>query len=79
MEHLLNSLDALNIFNMHSDPDSDPAGRPEFSHGVQMDSRRFPSSNSEIFLQGKTTVEVTGFLRGPRPRKELVLSTAVLR
>ena len=66
------------MFNIHSDPDSDPAGRPEFSHGVQMDSRRFPSSNSEIFLQGKTTVEVTGFLRG-RPRKELVLSTAVFR
>ena len=65
------------MFNIHSDPDSDPAGRPEFSHGVQMDSRRFPSSNSEIFLQGKTTVEVTGSLRG-RPRKKPVISTAVL-
>ena len=51
-------------FNVHSDPDSDPAGRPEFSHGVQMDSKRIPPSKSGIFLQRKTAVERTSSLRG---------------
>ena len=42
----------------------DPAGRPDFSHGVQMDSKPFPSSKSEIFLQGKTAVLEKVFLHG---------------
>ena len=68
MIELINSI-IDDVGKMRIRAGADPAGRPDFSHGVQMDSKPLPSSKSGIFLQGKTAFWEKVFLHG-RPCKK---------
>ena len=75
MIELINSI-IDDVGKMRIRAGADPAGRPDFSHGVQMDSKPLPSSKSGIFLQGKLAFSAKDFLHG-RPCKKTFSQKAV--